>query len=107
VSELAAGALSGPSHALKRTGALACVSSNNWALPRHLSTESGEEEREITSPRVLELSQQILQLNLLEVSDLTEVLRKRLNIQAPAFGASFAASLPTASGVQAASAGGE
>ena len=63
--------------------------------PRHgracFSTDAdGEEEREITNPKVLELAEQITQLNLLEVSDLTEVLRKRLNIQMPAAGMGFA-----------------
>lgn len=45
-----------------------------------------EEVRDISNPRVLELAEQIVQLNLLEVSDLTEVLKKRLNIQPAAFG---------------------
>lgn len=58
---------------------------------RPLSTAAGEEEeRVITNPRVLELAEQITQLNLLEVSDLTELLRKRLNIQTPAGGMGFA-----------------
>jgi hypothetical protein len=55
---------------------------------RFFSTDPSNqpEEREITNPRVLTLAEQIMQLNLLEVSDLTEILKKRLNIQTPAFG---------------------
>ena len=57
---------------------------------RSFSAASGEEEeREITNPKVLELAEQITQLNLLEVSDLTEILRKRLNITAPAGGMAY------------------
>ena len=58
---------------------------------RSFSAAAGEEEeRVITNPKVLDLAEQITQLNLLEVSDLTEILRKRLNIQAPAGGMGFA-----------------
>jgi large subunit ribosomal protein L7/L12 len=58
---------------------------------RSFSAAAGEEEeRVITNPKVLELAEQITQLNLLEVSDLTELLRKRLNIQTPAGGMGFA-----------------
>lgn len=66
----------------------------NLVSPWHARPFSGaaaeEEQREITNPKVLELAEQITQLNLLEVSDLTEILRKRLNIQAPAGGMGFA-----------------
>lgn len=50
--------------------------------PRSFSSDAEAETREITNPRVLELADQITQLNLLEVSDLTELLRKRLNLPA-------------------------
>jgi Ribosomal protein L7/L12 dimerisation domain len=53
---------------------------------RSFAADAGDDEREISNPRVLELAGEIMQLNLLEVSDLTELLRKRLNIQAPQFG---------------------
>lgn len=53
---------------------------NVVAARRQFSSESGD-EREIENPKVIELAGQIMQLNLLEVSDLTELLRKRLNIQ--------------------------
>lgn len=49
---------------------------------RHFSSDSSEEQREITDPTVLALADQILQLNLLQVSDLTEILKQRLGIQA-------------------------
>ncbi|EFN55437.1 hypothetical protein CHLNCDRAFT_133731 [Chlorella variabilis] len=50
---------------------------------RHYSSSSGDEQREITDPTVLALSEQILQLNLLQVADLTEILKKKLGIEAP------------------------
>ncbi len=59
-----------------------------------------EEAREVTNPKVLELAEQIIHLNLLEVSDLTEVLNKKLGIQG---GAAFAA-LPFAGAPAAAAA---
>ena len=49
--------------------------------PVATSSQDGEEEREITNPKVLELADRIVELNMLEVSDLTELLKKRLNIQ--------------------------
>jgi Ribosomal protein L7/L12 dimerisation domain len=62
----------------------------NSGHARSYSAAAGEEEeRVITNPKVLDLAEQITQLNLLEVSDLTEILRKRLNIQAPAGGMGF------------------
>ena len=51
------------------------------AWMRHYS--SGEEQREVTDPTVQALADQILQLNLLQVSDLTEILKDKLGIQAP------------------------
>ena len=57
---------------------------------RSFSAAAGEEEeRVIINPKVLDLAEQITQLNLLEVSDLTEILRKRLNIQVPTGGMNF------------------
>jgi len=50
------------------------------SFSRRLSTTSPDDERVIDNPKVLELADQIVQLNLLEVSDLTEILRKRLHI---------------------------
>lgn len=47
---------------------------------RRHSTASPDDERVIDNPKVLELADRIVQLNLLEVSDLTEILRKRLHI---------------------------
>lgn len=76
--------------ALEAYNAAQCVSGcmallkKDWASPCSVSpysTDSLEEERVINNPKVLELADQITQLNLLEVSDLTELLRKRLNIQ--------------------------
>ena len=55
-----------------------------WQRP-YSAGEEGEGP-DAGSPRVAAVADQILQLNLLEVSDLTELLKKRLNIQAP-FGA--------------------
>ena len=45
------------------------------------------ETRVAEDPRVLQLADSILELNLLQVSDLTDLLRKRLNIQGPPLGA--------------------
>ena len=56
----------------------------------------GDEEREITNPKVLELADRIIELNMLEVSDLTEILRKRLNIQGGGMPMGFA--MPAAVG---------
>ncbi|KAL4858339.1 Insulin-degrading enzyme-like 1 [Chlorella vulgaris] len=53
---------------------------------RHYSSESGEEKREISDPTVLALADQIITLNLLQVADLTEILKQRLGIQAPMMG---------------------
>lgn len=67
---------------------------------RHFSSnDGGDEVREIDNPKVQELAAQIMQLNLLEVSDLTEILRKRLNIQAPSF--AMPMGMPVAAGAQA------
>ena len=59
---------------------LAAARGSAWA--RHFSSGDGgdEEQREITDPTVLALADQITQLNLLQVSDLTEVLKKKLGI---------------------------
>lgn len=73
---------------------------------RHFSTGADdEEERTITNPKVLALAEQITQLNLLEVSDLTEILRKKLNIQMPAGGMAF--SMPQGAPMAAAAPGGK
>lgn len=54
-----------------------------WAphQQRHFSSDDSEEKREINDPLVLELADRITQLNLLQVSDLTEILKQRLGIQ--------------------------
>lgn len=54
-----------------------------WTLyqQRHFSSDDSEEKREISDPLVLELADRITQLNLLQVSDLTEILKQRLGIQ--------------------------
>lgn len=44
--------------------------------------DSEEEVREITNPKVIELADRIVELNLLEVSDLTELIRQRLGLPA-------------------------
>jgi len=73
-------------------------------MRRPFSTGSeDEEERTITNPKVLELADQITQLNLLEVSDLTEILKKRLNIQTPVGSMAFA--MPQAGAPMAGAAG--
>ena len=61
---------------------------------RWFSADSDAETREITNPRVLELADAITQLNMLEVSDLTEVLRRRLNLQMPSFGVPMGMAAP-------------
>lgn len=54
---------------------------------RHFSSEAEEEKRDPSAnERVVKLAEEILKLSLLDVSDLTDILRKRLNIPAPAFG---------------------
>lgn len=60
------------------------------------SQDKEEEQREVTNPKVLELADRIIELNMLEVSDLTEVLRKRLNIQGGGMPMGFA--MPAAVG---------
>lgn len=91
---------SAPTHALRcmPQAASDCLAESPFFSMRQFSSEGGEEEREITNPRVLELADQILALNLLEVSDLTEILRKRLNIQSPLMGGMpmMAAAMPSA-----------
>ena len=42
-----------------------------------------EQERVIDNPRVHKLVDQICEMNILEIADLTELLRKRLGITAP------------------------
>lgn len=49
--------------------------------------DDAEETREIGNEQVRRLAEEIVQLSLLEVSDLTEILQKRLGIQMPAMGA--------------------
>lgn len=56
------------------------------AAPNPVDDEP-EEQRPISNPRVHQLVDEICQLNLLDVADLTELLRKRLNIAAPHPGA--------------------
>jgi hypothetical protein len=65
---------------------------------RWFSADSDPETREISNPRVLELADAITQLNMLEVSDLTEVLRRRLNLQLPSFGVPMGMAAPTMAG---------
>ena len=77
----------------------------DWKMARNFGDEAGAEQRELANPRVLHIAEQIMELNLLEVSDLTEILRKRLNIQAPAFGMPFGAGMLSA-GAPAEAAGG-
>lgn len=62
----------------------------------YASQDGDEEEREVTNPKVLELADRIIELNMMEVSDLTEVLRKRLNIQGGGMPMGFA--MPPATG---------
>lgn len=85
------------------------ISSSSTKQMRPFSSgQDEEEERVITNPKVLDLAEQIVQLNLLEVSDLTEILKKRLNIQLPAGGMAFAPPMDAAPGAAAApSASGE
>ena len=45
-----------------------------------------EEQRPVGNPRINQLVEEICSMNLLEVSDLIDVLRKRLNITAPVGG---------------------
>lgn len=66
------------------------------ATCRPFSSEPEKEEREITNPVVLELVDRIVQLNLMEVSDLTELLRKRLNLPAAVGMPMMAAAAPAA-----------
>ena len=63
---------------------------------RNMSTEGDDEERVIDNPKVIELADQIVELNMIEVSDLTELLRRRLNIQAGVGGMGFG--MPAAMG---------
>lgn len=50
------------------------------------SADTEVEKREINDPKILELADKIVSLNLLEVSDLTTVLQQRLNIPDSALG---------------------
>jgi large subunit ribosomal protein L7/L12 len=50
------------------------------------SADTEIEKREINDPKILELADKIVALNLLEVSDLTTVLQQRLNIPDSALG---------------------
>lgn len=84
-------------------GGVTCPPSSSFALLEPLffapfrasyasaseANKEEEEEEPISNPKVLELAEQITQLNLLEVSELTDILRKRLNIQAPMGGMPF------------------
>jgi large subunit ribosomal protein L7/L12 len=89
-SECASLEINGLSQAALRCLPLLDATLGTSGHARSFSAAAGEEEeRVITNPKVLDLAEQITQLNLLEVSDLTEILRKRLNIQAPAGGMGF------------------
>ncbi|EIE21037.1 ClpS-like protein, partial [Coccomyxa subellipsoidea C-169] len=57
-----------------------------------------EEQRQIDNPRINQLVEEICSMNLLEVSDLIEVLRKRLNITAPMGGGYPMGMMPMAAG---------
>lgn len=61
---------------------LPAVRGASWLQRPFSSGGEGEEQREITDPTVLALADQIVQLNLLQVSDLTEILKKKLGITA-------------------------
>lgn len=65
-----------------------------WQLQRPFSSE--EEKREITDPVVVELGEKICQLNLLQVSDLTELLKQRLGLQPPMGGFAMPMGMPMA-----------
>ena len=74
--------VSGSSSSLEAAARQLLPAARGGAWARHFSSGDGDEEqREITDPTVLALADQITQLNLLQVSDLTEVLKKKLGIQ--------------------------
>ncbi len=53
---------------------------------RGYATDGDAEARTVGTPRVQQLVEEILQLNLLEVSDLTDILKTRLGIEGPIMG---------------------
>ena len=72
----------GSRHAAARCLPQAEAAVQQWQ--RYYSSE--EEKREISDPAVQELAEKICQLNLLQVSDLTELLKQRLGLQTPTAG---------------------
>ncbi|PSC73920.1 Zinc-peroxisomal [Micractinium conductrix] len=83
------------------------VDFDDAAWQRHYSSEA--EQREITDPTVLALADQIIGLNLLQVSDLTEILKQRLGISGmpmgmPMMGMPMGAAPPAAAAEPAAAA---
>ena len=66
-----------------RSYSLAHLAFGRWYAAAPNPADDEEEQRPIGSPRLNQLVDEICKLNLLEVSDLIEVLRKRLNITAP------------------------
>ncbi|CAL8469096.1 g8637 [Coccomyxa elongata] len=67
-----------------------------WYAAAPNPVDEEEEQRPIGSPRLNQLVDEICKLNLLEVSDLIEVLRKRLNITAPMGGGYSMGMMPAA-----------
>lgn len=57
-----------------------------WYAAAPNPSDDQEEERQVGNPRINQLVDEICSMNLLEVSDLIEVLRKRLNITMPVGG---------------------
>lgn len=71
------------------------------ASARGFSSEPEKEKRVIDNPVVVELADRIVKLNLLEVSDLTDLLRERLNLPA-SYGMPMMAAGPMTAGPAAA-----
>lgn len=66
-----------------------CGDRGHWLHAQAQPANNEDEEvREIGSPRVRELAEEILRLNLLEIADLTTILKEKLNLsETPMFGA--------------------
>ena len=80
----ACAAAGSPSSALEAVARQLLPAARSAAWQRHYSSEA--EQREITDPTVLALADQIIGLNLLQVSDLTEILKQRLGISGKPLG---------------------
>ena len=64
---------------------------------QHAAPEPDKDEiREPGNPKVKQIVEDILSLNLLEVADLTEIIQKRLGIQAGGFGPAVGLAQPAA-----------